>query len=279
MTLGLRSTLPILACSLFLAGCVGGIHSGGKESYPPQNEVPIAANFATNTQLKLQAAEHWRRVADDAAEALAKGLASGGKCLPGRGCVALYLKRACETSGCSPMRCDTVFNRIFHNELLTALVSRGYPVSSVPVAGALVVEVDSQAVAFTANRPQYRYAGQPVEIAPGVWALRDAISLVDSDGASSARTDDPDLNWYRARFAGGRTPQNELVISVSALTPEGTYAARHTGVYYISDADAGHYACAAASSVRVGTSRTWSIPVSGECSTGRCVQSTEGAAR
>lgn len=278
MTTSLRGALPILACSLVLSGCVGGgLYSGGKESFPPQNEVPIAANFATNTQLKLQAAEHWRRVAEDAAEALAKGLASGGKCVPGRGCVALHVKRACETSGCAPTRCDTTFGRVFHNELLTALVSRGYPVSNVPVAGGLVVEVDAQAVSFSGNRPQYRYAGQPVEIAPGVWALRDVTSLIDAGGEAALRTDNLDLNWYRARFAGGRTPQSELVLSVSALTAEGTFAARHTGVYYTADADAAHYTCAG--SPGRGSARTWAIPVTGECVPGRCVTSTGGAAR
>jgi hypothetical protein len=269
----LRGTLPILACAFALAGCMGGLYSGGRESYPPQNEVPIASNFATSMQPKLQAAEHWRRVAEDAAEALAKGLAAGGKCVPGRGCVPLYLKRACETSGCAPTRCDTTFGRIFHNELLTALVSRGYAVSTAPVPGGLVVEVDSQAVAFTANRAQYRYAGQPVELAPGVWALRDVTSLIGTDNEPASRTGDPDYNWYRARFAAGRTPQNELVVSVSALTAEGTYAARHTGVYYTADADAAHYACAA------GSRSAWTIPVTGDCSIGRCVTSSEGKPR
>jgi len=268
----LRISLPILACSLVLAGCMGGLYSGGRESFPPQNEVPVASNFATTMQPKLQAAEHWRRVAEDAADALAKGLTAGGKCVPGRGCVPVHLKRTCETSGCSPTRCDTTFGRVFHNELLTALVARGYAVSNAPVAGGLVVEVDSQAVTFTANRAQYRYAGHPVELAPGVWALRDVTSLIGDDSQAALRTDDPDYNWYRARFAAGRTPQNELVVSVSALTAEGTYAARHTGVYYTADADAAHYACTR-------TERSWTIPVSGDCSPGRCLSNQGGASR
>lgn len=140
----LRTPLTILAFGLALAGCMGGLHSGGKENYPPQNEVPIASNFTTSLQPKLQAAEHWRRIADDAAQALGKGLAASGKCVPGRACPALHLKRACESSGCAPTRCETTFGRIFHNELLTALVARGYPVSNAPVPGALVVEVDAQ---------------------------------------------------------------------------------------------------------------------------------------
>jgi hypothetical protein len=110
-----------------------------------------------------------------------------------------------------------------------------------------------------------------------VWALRDVTSLIGTDNAPAARTDDPDFNWYRARFAAGRTPQNELVVSVSALTPEGTYLARHTGVYYTADADAAHYACAAAP--RGGSARAWTIPVTGDCGPGRCVNSTEVAPR
>ena len=68
-----------LALTSTLAGCAldSSIHSGGKASYPERNEVPIAANFRTSNQLKLQAAEHWRRVANNSADALVKSLQGG----------------------------------------------------------------------------------------------------------------------------------------------------------------------------------------------------------
>lgn len=270
-----QATIPAIAAALVLAGCTHTIHSGGEGSYPDRNEVPIAANFATTTQLKLQAAEHWRRVAQDAAENLSKSLRAGGACIPSTGCVTLHVRRSCETSGCSPQACETPFNRVFHNDFVTALVGLGYPVAAAPVANAVVVEIDVQAIAFAANRPQYRYAGAPVEIGPGLWARRDASSLVGAGGAVAQRTEDPDLNWYRTEFAAGATPRNELVVTVSAVTPARTYAARDTRVYYTADADASHYFCAPPGPQRA---RTWSIPVVGDCGATRCLEA-EGRPR
>ena len=254
----IRITLA-LAVAAGLGGCsLHNIHSGGDGRYPATNEVPVAANFRTSMQPKLQAAEHWRRVAADSASAMSKSVPKGG---------VLHLRRGCETTGCAPRACDTTFNRVFHNEFLTALVGLGYRVSPDPVAAATVVDIDVQSVAFARNRPQYRYAGEAVEIGPGTWAIRDHATLVDKAGAAALRTETPDANWYRAEFAAGPTPRNELVITVSAMSAEKTYLARNTRVYYTADADVGLYACGAEGIPGV---RTWSIPVLGDCSGPRC---------
>jgi hypothetical protein len=271
----LRSTRTVIAIAfaVALSACTApSIHSGGQGLYPERNEVPIASNFQTSAQFKLQAAEHWRRVAYDSAEGLIKSIRSGGACIPKSTCVSLYLRRSCETTGCRPRSCDTTFNQVFFNELLTALVELGYEVSTTPGANAAVVDIDVQAVRFAANRPQYRYAGRPLEVGPGIWALEDATSLVDSQGNAAPRTTGFDANWYRAEFASGATPRNELVITVSAISPQKTYLARNTKVYYTSDADSAHYFCeptAGEASRPAVTTRT--IPVTGDCSAGRCV--------
>lgn len=249
-----------LAAAAVLAGCtVPGIHTTSPGSYPERNEVPIAVNFKTSTQLKLQAAEHWRLAANASAAELLKSFRPG---------TTLHLRRSCETTGCQPRACDTTFNRVFFNEFLTALVGLGYPVSATPAANAAVVEIDVQAVRFSANRPQYRYAGAPVEIGPGIWALRDVSSLVDGQGVVALRTDGHNANWYRTEFAAGATPRTELVITVSALSAQQTYLARNTTVYYTADGDAAHYYCGPAA----GASRTWTIPVTGDCTAPRCVE-------
>lgn len=266
-----RNVALTIAVATSLAGCaVRGIHSAGQGSYPERNEVPIAANFQTTTQLKLQAAEHWRRVANDSADELIKSFQRGGACIPKNGCTTLYLRRSCETTGCLPQSCDTTFNRVFFNEFLTALVGLGYQVSATPAASSAVVEIDIQAVGFSANRPQYRYAGEPVELGPGIWALRDRNSLIDNQGNTAPRTAGYDSNWYRTEFAAGATPRNELVISVSAMSPAKTYLARNTRVYYTSDADAALYSCSGGAPSR-GT-RTWTIPLTGDCTAPRCTE-------
>jgi len=250
---------PTLIAAASLGGCaVYDIHSGGTGPYPASNEVPIAANFETTRQHKLQAVEHWRRAAVDSAGALARSVRAGP---------VVHLRRSCETTGCAPQSCDTVFNRVFFNEFLTALVGLGHRVSLVPVPGAASIEIDVQSVGFAPNRPQYRYAGVPTEIGPGVWALRDIASLVDAQGNAAPRTEGTVHNWWRAEFAGGRTPRNELVVTVSALSPERAYVARDTRIYYTADHDTSLYSCGEAAS-----SRVWTIPVVGDCTAPRCAQ-------
>lgn len=261
-----------VAIALGLGGCAHSIYSGTQARYPDRNEVPIATNFETSPQLKLQAAGHWKRVAYDAADGLAKSLRAGGA-------TTLFLRRSCETTECAPRACETTFNRIFHNEFLTALVDRGYQVSAVPTPNAAVVEIDVQAVSFSANRPQYRYAGEPVEIGPGVWALRDTSSLIDSQGATALRTENLATNWYRTEFAGGATPRNEVVITVSALSSARSYLARNTKVYYTSDADAAHYFCSASGPQERQRARLSTIPVVGDCTEPRCAEAAPGRPR
>ena len=252
-----------MVTALFIAGCAidGGLHGGVKARYPAANEVPVAVNYQTMTQLKLQSAEHWRRAAVDSAEALAKA----ARRPPG----ALYVRRGCETSGCTPRACDTTFNRVFFNEFVTALVNLGYQVTSAESANVPTVEVDIQAVAFAPNRPQYRYAGQAVALGPGVWALRDVTSFIEPDGVVVTRTEGDDTNWYRAEFAAGPTPQNELVITAS-VRQQNNYVARNTTVYYTADRDAAHYFCPSE------RARSWTIPVAGDCTAPRCVQTERG---
>lgn len=254
----------ILIAASSLAGCVGhGIYSGADGKYPDRNEVPIASNFSTTMQLKLQAAEHWQRVAVDSAGALAQAFPRGS---------LVHLRRSCETSGCAPQACDTAFNRVFFNQFLTALVAAGYQVTTAPAPNAHTVEIDVQAVSFAHDRPQYRYAGVPVRFGPGIWALRDEASLWDRAGNEAMRTEGYDGNWYRAEFAGGPTPRNELVVTVSAMSPARAYLARSTKVYYTADADVANYSCAGAAAA---AARTWTIPVVGDCTAPRCAADSD----
>ena len=226
--------LVTLAALLGLSGCGNMIFSSGQKAYPDSNEVPIASNFQTSHQLKLQAAEHWRKVSNTSAESLIKAIGTGAVCIPKTGCTTLYVRRNCETSGCKHFACDNVFNRVFFNDFVTALVNLGYPVSEVPTANSITVDIDIQTVSFAANRPQFRYAGETVELGKGIWALKDVASLYDQQGNLTPRTNgEYSFNWFRTEFAAGETPRNELVVTVSAMSPERTYLARNTGLSLI----------------------------------------------
>ncbi len=94
---------------------------------------------------------------------------------------------------------------------------------------------DESFIVFAANRPQYRYAGVPVELGPGIWAIRDVIDGSADNPAQSPAVPDA-LHWFRSEFASGQTPRTELFITVS-ITDSRRFLSRSSNAYYITDAD------------------------------------------
>ena len=106
-------------------------------------------------------------------------------------------------------------------------------------AGALSVDVDTQAVRFSPNRPQYNHGGVATAVAAGVWALRDvnlntAGQVLGAAVAVAAAADA--YSWFRAEFATSETPQTEIIITTS-VSDASQYLARSTSVYYVADTD------------------------------------------
>jgi hypothetical protein len=128
----------------------------------------------------------------------------------------------------------TEFSRAFHGQIVTTLVQQKVQVARAADAE-LTVDIDVQPVMFTANRPQYRHAGVPVELGPGIWALRDVATPVPV-GASATPPAQDALHWFRAEFAAGQTPQAEILVTVSVADAK-RYLARATSAYYIADTD------------------------------------------
>ena len=221
----------LVLCSvvLSLAACVSPpvvIHADVPRTMASHNEVPVSANFPTSTQLKLQAAQHWSNIADDTGKAIATLLSKGSLCVRGT--------RTCQAVFINPPAHNTEFSRIFHNQLITTMVTSGLNVSKGPES-AVLIDIDVQPVVFAINRPQYRHAGTASELGPGIWALRDVATM--SPGNPKNQTADPDaLHWFRTEFASGRTPQMEIVVTVSA-SDKTRYLARTTNVYYVTDGD------------------------------------------
>ena len=213
-----RKLLTALACTAVLAGCA-----------TPYSEAPLATNFPTSKQVKLQAAAHWNTIASDVARHVSADL----KDKP-----ALYVNQA---------SVKTDFDRAFSNQLISALVQEGLVVQKAP-AGALSLDIDTQSVQFSANRPQYNYAGTATVLTAGVWALHKASPA----GAASAGIIAADAyQWFRSEFASGATPQTEIIITTS-VSDSHRYLARQTSVYYVADADQRLYqAPAPTTSIRV----------------------------
>jgi len=280
--MSIRTTLAVGALVTLLLGCVSPdlrqIQHDGTQPHADSNEVPIASNFPTSMQRKLQAAEHWKSVANYSASELSNSLQRASTCSIGLQCKTLVIRRSCETTGCTQVACETTFGKVFHEELVTAMVNLGYRVSTVPVKDGITLEYDVQTVSFGPNRPQYRHAGRAVELADGVWALKDPAAVVNSQESLLKPNSGERLNWYRTEFATGRTPTREIVVTASAKSADQAYIGRSTEVYYISDADVGHYVCERPvadpcqenCSTKVFDQKSWTIGVQGDCSEPRC---------
>jgi hypothetical protein len=209
-----KHLVGICATALLASGCA-----------TPYSEAPLATNFPTSDQQKLQAAAHWNTIAADIARQLAA-------MTPGKS--PLYVRQPALRSP---------FERAIANQLTTSLLAAGHPVMKSP-EGALTVDLDVQSVAFSANRPQYRYTGAATALGAGVWALHDIVAN-SSNGAAAAGmlalAAGDTLAWFQSRFASGETPQTEVIVNTSVSNAR-EFVARTTSVYYVADRDRGLYA-------------------------------------
>jgi hypothetical protein len=186
----------------------------------PYSPTPLATNFGTTTQKKLQAAAHWNTIARDVADNLSARLPAGSR---------LFVNQHADASA---------FERAFVGQLTTSLVDAGHSVMRTP-EGAMRVGVDTQAIAFTADRPQYRYTGLATALGVGVWALYDIVEYASNGPAKaaiSAVAAADAYTWFRSEFASGVTPSMEIIVSAS-VTDASRYVARTTTAYYVSDTD------------------------------------------
>jgi hypothetical protein len=131
-------------------------------------------------------------------------------------------------------RDPSAFQRALSTQLTTSLVNDGYVVTRSP-AGSLKIDMDVQAVTFTANRPQYRYHGERAVLGTGVWLLSEieapaVAALAVAGGAWDS------YDWFNAQFAPGATPKTEIIVTVS-VSDQFRYVARNTSAYYVADSD------------------------------------------
>ncbi|WP_341644008.1 hypothetical protein [Thauera sp. SDU_THAU2] len=128
----------------------------------------------------------------------------------------------------------TQFERAFASQLMTSLAQAGYTVMKRP-EGALLVEVDTQAVRFTPERPRHRYVGASA-LAGGVWALHEVDVLSAGGWGLLALGANDALTWFRSEFATGATPRTEILVNTS-VSDANRYLARNTSVYYVAEDD------------------------------------------
>lgn len=208
--MAIRAALA-LAGALLMAGCA-----------VPYSPVPVATNFPSTQQEKLQAAAHWGVIARHMVTQLEPTLKVNAR-------RSLYV---------SPQQ-KSPFSQAVASQLNTALVNQGYVVLKHPDPSALVVEFDTQVVSFAANRPQYRYAGERSALVAGAWVLT-SIEHSPEWLASAAIFGYDAYEWFHAQFAPGATPKTEILVTLSVADDQ-RYYARTTSVYYTTDQDRALY--------------------------------------
>lgn len=206
----MKNTLAAAAAAILLTGACA----------TPYSPAPLATNFETSKQHKLQAASHWNTIARDVADKLSARLPAGSK---------LFINQQTDASP---------FERAFSAQLATSLVDSGHLVMRSP-EGAMRVGVDTQAVPFSADRPQYRHAGSATVLGAGIWALYDIVEYASNGPAKAALATvavADAYHWFQSEFASGATPSMEIIVNTS-ITDATRYIARTTSAYYVANAD------------------------------------------
>jgi hypothetical protein len=208
-------TAALIITGALLTGC-----AGTEIEQMPYTPAPVATNFPTTNQYKLQAAGHWTAIAQHIEQILAADLKKGPK-------------RPFFIAEPSPQAAP--FQRALAVQLTSALVRGGHVVSRTP-AGSLKVDIDVQALTFSPGRSQYRYPGEPTLIAVGVLALT-ALTVAEPVAGVVAGFAAKDAYHYtHAKFDQGATPQTELLVTVS-VSDQYRYYARSSSAYYVADTD------------------------------------------
>ena len=208
--MGIRAALA-LAGAVALAGCAF-----------PYAPAPVATNFPNTAQGKVQAVAHWDAIARHMVRELSPTLQVNSR-------RPLYVSA----------KQNSAFDQAVVTQLTTALVNQGYVVAKKPEHDALMVELETQMVAFHAKRPQYRFAGERSLLVEGVWVLT-AIEQSAAFLASAAIVGHDAYSWFHSHFASGPTPKTEILATLS-VSDDQRYYARTTSAYYTSDSDRSLY--------------------------------------
>jgi len=210
-----------IAFALLAATALGGCRT-------PYSPAPLATNFPTAKQEKLQAAAHWTAIAGHLEQQLLAEL----KKAPQR---PLYVASPANPSP---------FQQAMVSQLISSLVNDGYTVSRSP-AGALQIDLEIQAISFSPDRKQAATVGVATAIATGVWVLAERIGdpvrkFGRFAGAAGIGAGIDAYQWYNSEYASGPTPRTEIIITAS-VTDEQRYVARASNTYYVADSDRALY--------------------------------------
>jgi hypothetical protein len=193
----------------------------------PYSEVPIAANFKTSSQAKLQAAGHWSLISEDLSKKLQENMAQKVDKTN-----AIYIF----ATNYAP------FNQAVVDELISSLISNGYNIVKRP-NDAIKIDVNTQVLQFSPNRLQAKSIGIPTLITTGLWTSAEIGSITGAGVATAAIAGSEALAYMNSDRASGPTPKTEIIVDIT-VSNEINYIAKSRGTYYVADTDTWLYQAA-----------------------------------
>jgi hypothetical protein len=189
------------------------------------SNVPKPASYVISTQQKMQAVHHWDVLADDVAKDVK--LTLQGHALADK---QIYLE---PNDG-------SIFTEVFDNLLATELFKQGVTCTKSD-NNSVKLTYEAQIVRHKADRfTSPFYPGEILSltaIGTGVYKAFEAsntpLGVFAAAGALEV-INDVEFEWWRG------VPHCEVAITTE-LTSNDQVIARNTGLYYINDADEGHY--------------------------------------
>lgn len=202
-------------------------------------DVPAPTRFENSEQKKLQAAAHWRNIAEHVASQIARDTTNR---LQGR------MIHVPQPSG------EQRFVSGFRELLITALVNQGVAVST-QANNALTVDVNYSIYKFSPERVRNtQYYGEATMLAAGLWAIGGiaAANISSTPGvdvgakllAAAAAIDG--FNWLKneemgqGKYASGAIPRSEIILTTS-VTDGSRIVSRASNIYYTVDEDKALY--------------------------------------
>ena len=217
--LGLNICMAVL---FLIGGCYYGL---GAPAKPVTSQVPVPNAFRLSTQQKMQAAHHWKLLANDVANLIKKKIEDGYHDTR----IPIYVA----PSGITP------FEKAFHDLLLTRLVEIGLDVSN-QSKGNLQLSFDIQVITHH-NKILRTGTGVYKSLAPGFFVRRGTPLYGPEKKINEAEilVHSAELNAEAGEYTI-ELPKNEIIVTTSLMF-SGKYIMRNSSIYYINDPEWSHY--------------------------------------
>lgn len=192
------------------------------------SRIPEPITYPYSQQQKMEAANHWRVLAEDLANRINNELV-----ITDNASKTVSVKQTCgnEATPCSPMETSS-FNEAFRDLLITQLVGYGIPTKKQKDDETLEILYKVQIVRHASERMRTLQPGLLTGLSAAIVVLRNAptdlVTMAIGATADVANTSMAGQGHY------------EIIITTSVLDG-GKYIFRASDLYYINDKDFWHY--------------------------------------